>query len=286
MDSGICSRKEYAAAINEMLNSGKLTPIEATKRLSAAIDREMQKNPDEIRMSFIDACEDLLYIINTSDSPVSLPHSANKELGVKRRKRKSRVRIIKRASIAAGIAAVLVVAAFLLDPVLYREWLSGGSTEDEEQFRIVGNVIDPNLVTDGVAENYNDHEDFVTDDFDDVIAFFGFAPPMPAWIPDGWSFSQCICMYGVDKQWVTVMYESESADPIIYDIKVFDDIEAAALEVHQNQNEDPQTINGREVYILANVDFSLATWFEGNTSYSIYAHITYDDMVKIFESTE
>lgn len=54
-----------AQAIIALLGSGELTYEEATRRLAAAIEQELRKPPAEIRESFIKACEELAFILNT-----------------------------------------------------------------------------------------------------------------------------------------------------------------------------------------------------------------------------
>ena len=46
---------------------------------------------------------------------------------------------------------MILVLAVLGDGILKREWLSGNSTEDEQQYAIQGQSIDPGLVEEGVA---------------------------------------------------------------------------------------------------------------------------------------
>lgn len=52
--------------------------------------------------------------------------------------------------VPVALAAILVLAV-VGDGILNREWLSGSSTDDEQQYTIQGQSIDPGLVEESIA---------------------------------------------------------------------------------------------------------------------------------------
>ena len=82
---------------------------------------------------------------------------------------------------------VLVVVG---DGILNREWLFGHSSDDEQQYAIQGQVIDPGLVEDGNASGEDAAGVLTTTDWDAAVAFLGMEPTVPTRLPEGWSVKQ------------------------------------------------------------------------------------------------
>ena len=287
MDSNYCSGNKFADAINELLNSGKLTPQEATKRLADAVDKELEKPSEDIRESFIATCEDLIYAINNKDEYVSQAESSRRELEGKLEKSKKRGSMSKRIFAVASIAAVLVVGVIIVDGVLHREWLEGTSTPDQQQLEVVGNVIDPGLVQNGNANIADETREITTTNFDEAVEVLGYTPLVPTWLSEGWEIKEYYVFSEEGYSRLVVDMLSEKTDQKLkYEIRRYGDMETARFLFEQNEHGTETLHNGWDVYFTVNIEQNAAIWLDGDTSYSIYGPVSSDDIVRMINSIE
>lgn len=285
MDSDRCSGDKYANAIMEHLRSGKLTPQEAAHRLSIAIDRELEKPPAEIRESFIRACTDLMHILSTPEEYVSQADFNKKQLGVKIRKVEKRREMTKRVLITSGIAASILVGVMIGDGILRREWLDGRSTEDQQQFEVVGTVIDPNLVDSGIAAPNDSLQAIESNDLAEISEALGYMPPFPEWCPDGWTSPTLGLNSHPEFLWFFAEWHNEDIDGLLkYEVKWFNALDGAKEAFEQNEHGQKTTINGMDVYFTENIEKSMAVWWEGKTYCTIHGPVSYDTLYNMIES--
>lgn len=72
---------------------------------------------------------------------------------------------------AVAVAAAILVLVVVGDGILNREWLFGHSSDDEQQYAIQGQVIDPGLVEDGNASGEDAAGVLTTTDWDAAVGF-------------------------------------------------------------------------------------------------------------------
>ena len=84
----------------------------------------------------------------------------------------------------AAVAAAILILIVVGDGILNREWLSGSSTDDEQQYAIQGKILDPGLVGEGAATDDDTTADsLTTTDWEDVVDFLGMEPILPGYLP-------------------------------------------------------------------------------------------------------
>lgn len=287
MDSNHCSGNKYTDAINELLISGKLTPQEATERLAAAVDKELEKAPEDIRESFIATCEELIYAINNKEAYVSRAESSRKELEARLTKKDKRSSMSKRIAAMSGIAAVLVVGVIIIDGIFRREWFEGTSTPDQQQFEVAGNVIDPGLVDGGHANVAEETREITTADFDEAVQTLGYTPLVPAWIPEGWEIKEYYAFAEEGYSRFSIDMVSSNVDGILtYELVTFDDMGSAIHAFEQNEHGQDTPCNGWNVYITENIQRCASVWRDGNTLYSLFGPIAQDDLLEMINSIE
>lgn len=287
MDSNHCSGNKYADAINELLNSGKLTPQDATRRLANAVDKELEKAPEDIRESFITTCEDLMYAINNKDAYVSQAQSSRKELEGKLEKKRRRGSMSKRILAVAGIAAMLVIGVIIVDGALHREWLEGNSTQDQQQFEVIGNVVDPGLVDDGYAGVSDETREINTASFDEAVEVLGFDPPVPTWLPDGWVIEThyAFAEEGYARFSIDMVSETGSRK-LKYEIRKYSDVETARYSFEQNEHGSKVQSNGSDIYWTENFERVTAIWLDGDMSYALHGAVSRSELIRIINSIE
>ena len=285
MDSDRCVSNEYANAISDLLKSGKLTPREASKRLSMAVDRELKKPANKIRESFVQTCIDLMYALNAPREYVSQAQQSRKQLEVKIAERNRRKTLKSRLLAATVITAVLTIGAVIGDGLLRKKWIDGKSSDDMQQFEVIGNEVDPSLVEGGVALFSTEPREVNTKDISEVDDVLGYIPSLPTWYPEGWEIQTYYAASVPEFQWFYIeLRNDENKDLLKYEFKRFITVEAAKEAYEQNERGVLATINGWDVYVSENTDKSIAVWWDTDTYYVLAGPVTKDALQEIIHS--
>ena len=187
-------------------------------------------------------------------------------------RKRRRTAALRMGTCAAAAFAVILVLAVLGDGILKREWLSGNSTEDEQQYAIQGQSIDPGLVEEGVAAGDDTIADrLITTDWESVVAFLGTEPLRPDHLPEGWRVGHYHAIRFDDEQILTISYINE-ADPTATMKFLWDhyfSVEAANLALEQNKDGELMEIGGIRVYRSSNIEKNRFVWIDGMTVCSL-----------------
>lgn len=287
MDSRNCLGNESLDAIRQKISSGELTLEEMNCRLKRAINAEIMKPPAEMDIAFLKSCQDLQYAINNSTEYVSKAPQYAKELKTHTKKRDPAFSIPKRLVAATGIAASLLVLLIVGDGILHREWFTGNSTPDQQQYNVIGHVVDPGIVEKGNATSTTEAREIETSSFDEVAATLGFAPLTPSWLPDGWLVESYFALAEEGYLWYSVDYSSVNTDEkMVYEMRQYADVETANVSFEQNEHGLLENLNGWKIYITENIERSVAVWHEGNAVYTIHGPVGKNDLLDMINSIE
>jgi len=158
------------------------------------------------------------------------------------------------------------------DGILNREWLSGSSTDDEQQYAIQGKILDPGLVGEGAATDDDTTADsLTTTDWEDVVDFLGMEPILPGYLPEGWRADQYHAVRFDDELILNISYINED-NPTATMIFLWDhyfSVEVANLALEQNKECELMEINGIRVYRSSNMEKNRFVWIEGKSVYSL-----------------
>lgn len=219
------------------------------RRLEAALQSEIDRKDKAADMELVESCEELLWQIGTQGKLVFEDRSKENQAALmqrleRKRRRTAAQRLGMRATAAITAILMLIVVG---DGILNREWLSGHSADDGQQYAIQGQSIDPGLVEAGVAASDDSIADsLTTTDWGAVIAFLGMEPMRPDYLPDGWRVGQYHAARFDDKLILNIIYINE-ADPTATMIFLWDhyfSVEAANLALEQNGDGELVEIGG------------------------------------------
>ena len=267
-------KKTSIIRILELIEYGSIPQNEAVHRLEALLQSEIERKDKAADMELVEACEELLWQIGTQGRlKFEDKRKENQAALMRRLERKRRravaLRVVTRAT--AVVAAILVLAV-LGDGILNREWLSGNSTDDGQQYAIQGQSIDPGLVEEGIATGDDDTADsLTTTDWRAVVAFLGMEPALPAHLPEGWRVGHYHAIRFDDELILNISYINE-ADPTATMMFLWDhyfSVEAANLALEQNKDGELIEIGGIRVYRSSNIEKNRFVWIDGMTVCSL-----------------
>lgn len=288
MDSSNGSANYKLEAIKKAIADGTLTKEEISRRLAYAIHMETDKQPDEQDTDFVMACQTILYEMRTGHSYVSRKEESKRELknrlSEEAQRNKPPLRVFTRSLLAAGVLIVVLIGT---DILFSREWLDGESTEDQQQYVISGQKIDPGIVDEGQAdESVTEPQSITTTNLDEAVEVLGFTPAMPQWIPDGWE----LLSYDVFKtelsNWFTATYSNAIQEyALIYHIAYYGDIEQAQVVFEQSRSGEEYVLDdGSTVYITENLDDTTCVWYENSACYNLAGPEDVNTFIKIIQS--
>lgn len=288
MDSGNGFANYKLEAIRKAIADGTLTKEEISKRLTDVIHTENEKQPDERDTDFVMACQTILYEMHTGHPYASRKEESKREL-------KNRFKNEEQQSTTSSpvimrsllVASVLMVVLFGVEILFNREWLSGNSTQDEQQYIISGQTIDPGLVDEGKADDsMTDPQSITTTNLDEAVEALGFVPVMPQWIPDGWELLPYYASKTASSERFVATYAHDEQDyNLVYQTVYYYDAERASAAFEQNRTgEEIDLANGKTVYISENFNDTTCVWYESLACYSLAGPENTDTIIKIIES--
>ena len=243
-----------------LIEYGNISQTEAVQRLEAMIQSEISAD-----MELVTACEELLWQINTHGRiAFEDKHKESKAILMRRLARaRHRAAAIRMGLRAVAVAAAILVLVVVGDGILNREWLFGHSSDDEQQYAIQGQVIDPGLVEDGNASGEDAAGVLTTTDWDAAVAFLGMEPTVPTRLPEGWSVKQYHATRFDDELILNVSYINEG-DP---------DATLLFLWDHYFR-----------VYMTSNMEKTRYAWIDGMTVCSLTTSCRLDEIASVVAS--
>lgn len=271
-----------------LIEYGNISQTEAVQRLEAMIQSEIEKQDESADMELVTACEELLWQINTHGRiAFEDKHKESKAILMRRLARaRHRAAAIRMGLRAVAVAAAILVLVVVGDGILNREWLFGHSSDDEQQYAIQGQVIDPGLVEDGNASGEDAAGVLTTTDWDAAVAFLGTEPTVPTRLPEGWSVKQYHATRFDDELILNVSYINEG-DPDATLLFLWDhyfSVEAANLALEQNADGEWVEIDGLRVYMTSNMEKTRYAWIDGMTVCSLTTSCRLDEIASVVAS--
>lgn len=284
-------KKSSIMQILELIEYGNIPQNEAVRRLEALLQSEINRKDRAADMELVEACEELLWQIGTQGRLAFEDRSKENQAAlIQRLKRKQRQSV----ALQIGVRAIVVVASILVlvivgDGVLNREWLSGRSTDDGQQYTLQGQSIDPGLVKKSVAAgDDNITTNLTTTDWKTVVAFLGVEPTLPSYLPDGWHIAQYNAVRFDDELILNISYTSE-VDPTATLMLIWNhyfSAEAVSLALEQNSDGEQVEMGGIQVYKSSNIEKNRFVWIDGMSVYSLTTTCDTEEVEAIISSFE
>ena len=284
-------KKSSIMQILELIEYGSIPQNEAVRRLEALLQSEIDRKDRSADMELVEACEELLWQIGTQGRLAFEDRSKENQAAlIQRLERKQHQSI----SLHVGVRAIAIVAAILVlvivgDGILNREWLSGRSTDDGQQYTLQGQSIDPGLVEKSVAAGDDTITNILTTTaWETVVAFFGMEPALPSYLPDGWHIVQYYAVRFDDELILNISYMSE-ADPTATLMLLWNhyfSAEAVSLALEQNNDGELVEIGGIQVYKSSNIEKNRFVWIDGMSVYSLTTTCDAEEIEAIISSFE
>lgn len=267
------------------IKGGQMTREESLAWLDTKIEQEEAKPYAQRNYSWIATLEKLHYELRTNHTYISRKEESLKE--IKERlaaddRKKVRLRPVRRLVAVMAVAMIVVVGGELL---LHKEWLYGKPSEDEQQYIIQGNSVDPKLIANGTADTEDTREHITTTNLDHAIMVLGYTPQLPTWVPDGWKLMSYYVNRSDSMSLFVVSFCSEIQDKLLkYEVRSYSNTDVVNEALEQDSYGEKYSIFGSDAYYKTNMETAAIVWINDMELYSITGPLEKETLIRMQES--
>ena len=292
MDSSKREAQTQLEAIKQSILDGRLTHGQICDALAEEIKKELQKSAEEVDIEYVLACQRLIASLHSKEAARTESHAEhNFEVAhAKLRQEKHSVQKGRKRAIRYGFAvAFLLVVLAGADILLTKRQINVSHSPDHEQIVYDGTMTMPGILEMAGADIQGDAvRELTTKNWDEAVAFLGYVPGMPTWIPDGWVLDEYYCAIFKNFSIFDVTYScQEFNEYLAYSIEHYYSSEPLHGTFEQDEiGHEAVTATGQQLYITSNTGSSVILWHDNSNVNSITGPVAADDLIHMVESIE
>lgn len=288
-DSSVANSQIQLDAIRQEISQGQLTAEQMHCILLKEITNELSKSEKEVDTEYINACQELLTVVNKSRATAVFSHYEKNLLAIQN-KLQPRFSFFPHtgwgriATIMCIALIILCVGIFIPEGRIITHY-----TEDEGQYIMQG--IETPAGFSSVADAgpaLNRIGTYEATSWQEVVHLMGGKPCVPQWMPSEWSILTYDVGLTSTTSTLTIIYINDNTEKTqIFQSTTYFELSSLHRYIEQN-NEGYATEleNGITVYIADNIDNISATWNNSSTDYLLSGSIPANDLLRIVESMD
>lgn len=290
MDSSKREAQTQLEAIKQSILDGRLTHGQICDALAEEIKKELQKSAEEVDIEYVLACQRLIASLHSKEAAQAESHAEhNFEVAhAKLQQEKHSVQKGRKRAIRYGFAvAFLLVVLAGADILLTKRQINVSYSPDHEQIVYDGMMTMPGILEMAGADIQGDAvQELTTKNWDEVVAFLGYVPGMPTWIPDGWVLDEYYCAIFKNFSIFDVTYcHQDSHEDLVYSIERYYGSEPLHGVFEQDGiGYEVVTATGQQLYITSNIGSSVILWHDGSNVNSVIGPVAADELIHMIES--
>ena len=290
MDSSKREAQTQLESIKQSILDGRLTHGQICDALAEEIKKELQKSAEEVDIEYVLACQRLIASLHSKEAARTESHAEHnfEAAHAKLRQEKHSVQKGRKRAIRYGFAVALLVAVLTgADILLTKRQINVSHSPDHEQIVYDGTMTMPGILEMAGADIQGDAvQELTTKNWDEVVAFLGYVPGMPTWIPDGWVLDEYYCAIFKSFSIFDVTYcHQDSHEDLIYSIERYYGSEPLHGVFEQDGiGYEVVTATGQQLYITSNTGSSVILWHDGSNVNSVIGPVAADELIHMIES--
>ena len=292
MDSSKREAQTQLEAIKQSILDGRLTHGQICDALAEEIKKELQKSAEEVDIEYVLACQRLIASLHPKKAAQAESHAEHnfQAAHAKLQQEKHSVQKGRKRAIRYGFAvAFLLVVLAGADILLTKRQINVSHSPDHEQIVYDGTMTMPGISEVAGADAQTDTvQELTTKNWDEVVAFLGYVPEMPTWIPDGWVLDEYYCAIFKNFSIFDVTYSCQGFNEYLaYSIEHYYGSEPLHGTFEQDEiGHEAVTATGQQLYITSNTGSSVILWHDNSNVNSITGPVAADDLIHMVESIE
>lgn len=284
---------EKGEELLQKLKAQGLNREEIENRLNAILDAEYAQPEERRDRELIDACVALQWFLMTGE-----PYQSNKEAVKKRlddrireretgRRKKQRWRPRAALTAAACAAVLILVIPIAAQTLLSRREITGETIAGGEVYRLNGVEVDAGTLQQAVAEDDLEDISIVTNDYAALSQIPAVRKLHPQYIPKGWKISEYQYKCTEEAVYYYEKYQKAGEEKeLTYRCIVYPNALVVNDNIQQNGMGDEAIVGAHSVYFTENYDMLAAMWSDELASYSLFAPLEKEEILKIIDSIE
>ena len=290
MDRSKREAQTQLEAIKQSILDGRLTHGQICDALAEEIKKELQKSAEEVDVEYVLACQRLIASLHPKKAAQAESHAEHnfQAAHAKLQQEKHSVQKGRKRAIRYGFAVALLVAVLTgADILLTKRQINVSYSPDHEQIVYDGMMTMPGILEMAGADIQGDAvQELTTKNWDEVVAFLGYVPGMPTWIPDGWVLDEYYCAIFKSFSIFDVTYcHQDSHEDLVYSIERYYGSEPLHGVFEQDGiGYEVVTATGQQLYITSNIGSSVILWHDGSNVNSVIGPVAADELIHMIES--
>lgn len=290
MDSSKREAQTQLEAIKQSILDGRLTHGQICDALAEEIKKELQKSAEEVDIEYVLACQRLIASLHPKKAAQAESHAEHnfQAAHAKLQQEKHSVQKGRKRAIRYGFAvAFLLVVLAGADILLTKRQINVSYSPDHEQIVYDGMMTMPGILEMAGADIQGDAvQELTTKNWDEAVAFLGYVPEMPTWIPDGWVLDEYYCAIFKSFSIFDVTYcHQDSHEDLVYSIERYYGSEPLHGVFEQDGiGYEVVTATGQQLYITSNTGSSVILWHDGSNVNSVIGPVAADELIHMIES--
>lgn len=290
MDSSKREAQTQLEAIKQSILDGRLTHGQICDALAEEIKKELQKSAEEVDIEYVLACQRLIASLHSKEAARTESHAEHnfEAAHAKLQQEKHSVQKGRKRAIRYGFAvAFLLVVLAGADILLTKRQINVSYSPDHEQIVYDGMMTMPGILEMAGADIQGDAvQELTTKNWDEAVAFLGYVPEMPTWIPDGWVLDEYYCAIFKSFSIFDVTYcHQDSHEDLVYSIERYYGSEPLHGVFEQDGiGYEVVTATGQQLYITSNIGSSVILWHDGSNVNSVIGPVAADELIHMIES--
>lgn len=290
MDSLKCETQNQLKAIKQAILDGRLTHAQICDVLAGEIEKELQKSTEEVDIEYLTACQALMKSLYPQETVQVESHAEHNFEAILTKLQKKKYDSHKgKKLVAKSIFAAVCLMVMLLgaDILFTKRQINVSYSFDQEQVIYDGKVTRPGCSEAAGADSQTDAvQELTTKNWNEVIAFLGYEPQMPTWLPDGWTLNEYYCAIFESFSVFDVTYTHQnSTEYLAYTIERYYGSEPLHGIFEQDRiGCEVVSATGQQLYVSSNTGSSLVIWHDNTNINSITGPATADDLIHMTES--
>ncbi len=284
------SRYDELDRLQKAYEQGELSQKDANNLLAQAIEQELDKPDQEIDNAWINACADMIAYVNQEEI-ARVPDRGGEtwkaiQMRIQEKQHSQKNYANGWMKHIVGVAACLVL---ILTSASYSwRWFQPSQSTDEQVYTISGQEVQINAESHAFADPGNTVRECHTANLHEFINFLGYTPPLPSWLPDGWTPKEYNAYSDAEGNNITVVYTKKNEDSILmFDSTYAHDVSTFSSDYYQDEQGQYVLLrDGLEVYITTNAGQMLATWHNESSVASVSGPISLSELEEFILSIQ
>lgn len=288
MDSSKRETQKQMEAIKHSILDGSLTHHQICDMLLHEIDKELKKNAEEVDMEYVNACQRLIESFY-QEKAVQVESHADQNFAAVHAKLQEAKRPAHRKLAVKYVfsAACLLILLFGVDILFTNRRIHTNYSPDNEQIIFHGTLTTPGTIQRADANgNPDDMRELITTDWNETIAFLGYEPEMPTWLPAGWELLNYNSSIFSDFSCLFATYAKVGCDELLqYSVEYYFGSEPIHSDFEQDAiGHEVDIANGTRIKITSNIGSNVAFWHDGITIRSVTGTVSQEEILQMIES--